>query len=111
MAPLPCASITGSAARVIRTVVVRFSARVRSQSASLIARKPPAWNEKAPTLFTRYRGGRSGRPIRRDDHGAFLRQRCRDRQPDAAPRPRDEGDFMFHVQVHLSSVALPYNVP
>ena len=53
IAPWPAASITGSAARVVRTAAIRFSVIEASQSSSVMDRKPPVRAGALPTLLTR----------------------------------------------------------
>ena len=53
MVPRPAASITGSAARVMRTAAIRFSVIEVCQSSSVMARNPPVRAGALPTLLTR----------------------------------------------------------
>ena len=53
IAPLPAASMAGSAARVVRTAAMKLMVMVDSQSSSVMLRKPPVRAGALPTLFTR----------------------------------------------------------
>jgi hypothetical protein len=51
--PAPRSSISGKAARVVRTAAKKLIARVELQSSSVIERNPLRRGRTAPTLFTR----------------------------------------------------------
>jgi hypothetical protein len=53
IAPFPAASMTGSAARVVRTAAIRLRVSVACQSSSVIPPNPPGLAGAAPTLLTR----------------------------------------------------------
>src|SRR5580693_598735 len=53
IAPFPAASMTGSAARVVRTAAIRLRVSEACQSSSVISPNPPGRAGAAPTLLTR----------------------------------------------------------